>query len=869
MKLRPLSSLALCLFAALLEGVWVLWRLASGASEPKSAVLLGYSLERLVLIGAALALCLLFGSLWISAWRGAGWAQRAASALRSSTWLLASAAALCLLGWTLTWLPGERWGRLQAAALRLQPFFIWLAVFGAQSLALILWQRRSDLHQRARALWQEDRLSVLASLVPLAVMMFTWGFIALTRLGVTPDFVTWGGAGAPLLALQMLILWLVGAALLWFRLPLRREKVGEILLCLALWLAASTAWLSLPFVDHYFAPAPLPPNFERYPYSDAYHYDLPAQTLLAGEGFNNRAAISRPLYSAFLAGLHALAGQNYDDVIRLQVLIFGIYAPLLYLLGKSLHSRRLGLLLALAGILREANTISGSAWLETSHSRLMMTDFPTAIFTLGGALLVIEWLKRPESGFRRALWAGGMIGLSLLLRFNTLLLVPAALGNALLVFGRRWRRWLGAAALFLLALAAATLPWMARNARYTGVFALDDLKLRLVIGTRYLVTPSPAPSVQAPTAAASPMPPASTPTTSPDPTRPAIPTPSPSPVAPASPPLWLAVLRFTSAHFLHNLATTALILPARFELSTLKSAIQSQPYFSETWLGDLPGETGLLLFANLVLTALGIGVIWRRWRWVGMAPLVFNLAYNLSNALARTSGWRYTLPVDWVYLFYHLTGLLTLTAWGFTLLGFQIDWLPARDDAEDSPAKHPLRRGIGQSALICLSFLVAGALVPLPEAVIQPRFPLQPRSALLEQVTVSPAFASSGLSVDQLKAFLSQPYATILRGSLLYTSYYRPYRGGGDPFVPYAYIQPYRRLGMLLVGRQTVTVILPLGEPPAPIPGSRAGIAIGCVYGGRMDALLVLVEESPPRLLQRYPSSPLRCPLDMPYEEPQ
>lgn len=869
MKHRSFSSLALYLFAALLEGVWVVWRLASGASEPKSAVLLGYSVERLVLISAALALCLLFGSLWISAWRGAGWAQKAASVLRGNTWLLVSAAALCLMGWTLTWLPGERWGRLQAAALRLQPFFIWLAVFGAQSLALILWQRRSDLHQRVRALWQEDRPSVLASLVPLTAIIFIWVFIALTRLGVTPDFVTWGGVGAPLLALQMLILWLAGAALLLIRAPARRVKAGEILLCLALWLAASSTWLALPFVDNYFAPAPLPPNFERYPYSDAYHYDLPAQTLLAGEGYNNRATISRPLYSAFLAGLHALAGQNYDDVIRLQVLVFGVYAPLLYLLGKSLHSRRLGLLLALAGILREANTIAGSAWLEASHSRLMMTDFPTAIFILGSALLVIEWLKRPASGFRRALCAGGVLGLSLLLRFNTLLLVPAALGNALLVYGRRWRRLLGAAALFLLALLAAILPWMGRNARYTGVFALDDLKVRLVIDTRYRVTPSPIPPVPTRTGTApSPTLPAATPTT-PLPSATPAPTVLPSPAAPASQPFWLAVLRFTSAHFLHNLATTALILPARFELSTLKGAILSQPYFSETWLGDLPGATGLLLFANLALTALGIGVTWRRWRWVGMTPLVFNLAYNLSNALARTSGWRYTLPVDWVYLFYYLAGLLTLTAWGLTLLGFQSERLPDRADGKDTPAECPLRKRIVQSTLICLGFLAAGALVPLPEAVIPPRYPIQPREALLEQVVGSPAFASSSLSADQLKAFLSQPNATILRGGLLYTSYYRPYRGGGDPFVPYAYIQPYRRLGMLLVGRQTVTVILPLGEPPKPIPGGAAGIAIGCVYGGRMDALLVLVEESPPRLLQRYPASPLRCPLDMPYEEPQ
>jgi len=86
------------------------------------------------------------------------------------------------------------------------------------------------------------------------------------------------------------------------------------------------------------------------------------------------------------------------------------------------------------------------------------------------------------------------------------------------------------------------------------------------------------------------------------------------------------------------------------------------PYWEEpvSWQGKLPLSTGLAFALNLSLIAIGISAAWKKNKLAGLIPLIINIGYYLSNALGRTSGSRYVLPVDWTLYFYFLLGLAAL-----------------------------------------------------------------------------------------------------------------------------------------------------------------------------------------------------------------
>jgi len=82
-------------------------------------------------------------------------------------------------------------------------------------------------------------------------------------------------------------------------------------------------------------PAPLPPNYEVYPYSDAAEYDLQSQSALIGQGFNQGKSMDNPLYPVFLFFVHLLSGQNYTINMALQAAIFAIFRIFSINRGKS------------------------------------------------------------------------------------------------------------------------------------------------------------------------------------------------------------------------------------------------------------------------------------------------------------------------------------------------------------------------------------------------------------------------------------------------------------------------------------------------------------------------------------------------------
>ncbi len=298
-----------------------------------------------------------------------------------------------------------------------------------------------------------------------------WGLIGVTRLGLKPDPLYWNQPGVPLLSGQVLLAWLVGVILIlggysrrvtgW----LSRLKVNRLDLIIfgAIWLAAAVLWTHVPFPGSFFAPGPYPPNQQLYPFSDAAKYDTDAQYALLGLGMNDSNYTDKPLYSTFLLLLHVVFGQRYDWIVLAQVIILAIFPALLYLLGKALHSRVAGILVASLAIFQEMNSISASQLLLSSNTHLLLSEVPTAVGLALFTYLMVRWLTQAARRTVFPLLAGGVLGLCTLIRHNPWLLLVVVVGVSLVVYGRNRKQWFQAGALFALGMGLAIAPWMARS----------------------------------------------------------------------------------------------------------------------------------------------------------------------------------------------------------------------------------------------------------------------------------------------------------------------------------------------------------------------------------------------------------------------
>ena len=382
-----------------------------------------------------------------------------------------------------------------------------------------------------------------------------------------------------------------------------------------------------------------------------------------------------------LTVLHILAGQNYLPVVQLQAVILALFPAILYLIGKLIHSRTAGILVGIFVIFQQTNSIAATLLIQVSHSRLMMTEFPTAFGIALLSLVLIYWMKHPQVSSIAPMLAGGILGTLILTRTNPLFLVPFVILLIILLFGRHWKKWLGASTLLLAGIMLVIGPWFFANRTPEGRFFIEE-KIGAVFTTRYDDTES-APISEGSTSGSQPSP-----TISPSETT--------SPrnggilrVASRLGSRIQAAFQFTPKHFIHNLVMSVLILPLSRSIGeneyldvTLKA-----PYWRLDWQGALPLEKQIFLFVNLFILSIGIGASWKYSKLAGLVPLIMLVGYYLSNALGRTSGSRYLVPTDWVVLFYFGVGLVQLSIWWAVFLGFRQDREESRSNGNRLNAK--------------------------------------------------------------------------------------------------------------------------------------------------------------------------------------
>ncbi|MGE5377451.1 MAG: hypothetical protein ACM3XO_20525, partial [Bacteroidota bacterium] len=473
-----ISFVALC-------SLIILIALFRSTSEAGSAVVLGLSLTRLVLVLGFLAVFVFSAVMLLKVARDPAWAERTFEQWfgggRFSRALARLAGIGLGLGWIGSFLPSYRAGPLEPHWERVQPLMVFILLTCIATLAVFLF-RRIDFSQGIK-LPGVYVVSFVLSLAGLLVL----GWMLYSKFGVSSQEDFWYGAGVPLLASQLILAVLGGVLFLLIGWNWDSGR-KDLLVVFLLFAVTAFLWAREPLQKSFLFTGPRPPNNAVYPFADAAAFDAGSQFALIGQGiyiFNNPFT-DRPLYLGHLVFLHSLFGQNYELLMTAQAAMFAILPAIIYLIGRSLNMRSTGFAAALVAMFRGMNSIAASNMIDLASPKMILSDFPAAIGVALVILATCEWLKKHEQKPHYALWVGGAIGVMMMIRPHgvvLLLLIPVF---ALLQFRLQWRKWLFACLLIGLGALAVTLPWELRNASRGGVMYSSLVgKVQDVIRTRY------------------------------------------------------------------------------------------------------------------------------------------------------------------------------------------------------------------------------------------------------------------------------------------------------------------------------------------------------------------------------------------------
>ena len=208
-------------------------------------------------------------------------------------------------------------------------------------------------------------------------------------------------------------------------------------------------------------------------------HDEPAYNLLIGDGLGKD--VRRPLLSIFYAAIHYVFGNRYQDVVTGQILVLALLPIVFYWMGKTLHHRISGILLALLVILREKNGIALSGVIDVSHVKLLLSDVPTMLGMSAVTLFLILWLKN-ESKTMHILTIGGILGLFMLIRVQSLIVIGGILLLSFYEYRKKKITWLKQITLMGTVLLLTVSPWLYRNWRSTGEITFSDATQNTQLG---------------------------------------------------------------------------------------------------------------------------------------------------------------------------------------------------------------------------------------------------------------------------------------------------------------------------------------------------------------------------------------------------
>jgi hypothetical protein len=651
------------------------------------------------------------------------------------------------------------------------PLLAFVLLFSFQSL-LWLSYLRFGWHKRTPN-------SLRAGLIAFALLMLVYIFISLTKLGITPDKAYWGEPGVPIQGWQFFFVLMIGALYLVVTLlpgSRRHPRRTDIFTILLVYSLALGVWLSVPnevLRNSFYFPIDPPANLP-FPYSDSGYYDYNAQSLLIGTDYLGNIP-TRPLYIVLLAGLHLLFGERYDLIILGQTVALACIPVMLYLLGRKIFSRTAGFTIALFAIAREWTNLLVSSGTRVSNTKTLLVDVPTFAVILLACLFALRWIQHKDRF--SAFLAGGTFGMLLLLRTQTMLILPILLLLALLSFRNSRNAWISSSLVFLLGLLIAITPWLTHNYLQTGKFTFDAPFQQQVLASQYAYTGN-LDYGQVDLEGKS----------------------------------LLGILitfvikdpgfvaGFILNHFLATEIGALLALPL---IQPFQGMLAPIYLYWTSFNGQLSWLNHLLLVGYLAFIALGLASAWQKWRWAGLVPLGFNLGYALANGIGRFSGWRYDYPADWIAYFYFGIGFIAFLHWLVSVFGAHED--DSTDISVESGhfSNQPGKVWIG----VALIFILIGSSPWVAQVLSIEHFQEKSPETLQSELL---SFSGTQELQPELQSFLKQKDAVTIQGRALYPRYFGRNSGltSSTPWQSYA-PREYPRFGFLLLDDNVVEVVFP------------------------------------------------------------
>lgn len=769
--------------------IWLL----SIQRDARNALIFGLSPSRLLLAAVITAILVIAFAAFLFALISPAYPQKFASFRENRRTRSRTANLYALLffisglaGWVFNFVLPEAF---PAYIERLNPLLALLSLSSAELYCLI--KPGSDVsdHKTRR------KQLVKTALLFILPQIMLYALARISGLGLTPDPFDWQPVG---MAVQY---WQIGGAILialllgWVNSLLprgnRHETRKTVLLFLLIWGAAAALWISVPSEEvlrnSYFAEI-TPPDSLPYPASDAAYFGLWSESVLSGMGLKN-AVVSRQGFILILSAIQALSGNNLWAAVNLLTAFLALIPALLFLLGSQLHSRLAGMMIAVIAIFREYNTLYMAPHFGVSNAKMFLSDLPMMLFILIFVLAAVRWLRQPRSLLRMVIAAGTFV-LAGLIRSQFLFLLPIILIFA--AFQRVPRRSL---VFFTLLVIVILSPALIRSIVLTGSPVIEDSGIHgYELARRYSddVTWQPDPQTLAEQGSSA---------------------------------VILSFVRshpakiahFISNHFTKELIDSWLVLPAGLPLSFTSSDITRPDY--QDAVRRLAGKNAPELLFFALLTAVGLATAWRDHRKLGFFPLMISFSYLLTSAAGRYSGWRFILPVDWIFYFYFSigTGKILHEACGS---GIEDDL--AEEGKASTMAKR--RPSILPALGAALIFTLAAALPGLSRSLIPDNIRALDQSQMLEIVRSIP---QQELSPELCNA-IQGCTLNMVYGRLIFPRWFEAGDGltSANPWPVYQ-IRDFDRLGFMLLNETNIEVILPVSALSEPLPYRAACLAVG------------------------------------------
>lgn len=675
-----------------------------------------------------------------------------------------------------------------------------------------------------------DPKFILKLMVVLSILSGFWAIVLSTGLGIDPlrgrDW-SRGLPTVPLFEWHILLacFFLIAAISIESNGRVSRYKRVDLLICALVWLGTVLIWNSQLVIPNASALKPHEPNFEIYPFLDAQTYDQNAQSALVGRGFDGIP--QRPLYIAFLAISHLMAGQDYESVIRFQTLFLAFFPVFLYLVGAYYFNRSVGISIAILAILRDftSNLVSPFTG-NLSYSKVYLSEIPTAIFLILFLVLGLKWIKEGFPSMASFIM-GGVLGIAMLIRTQAAIAFPVIMIFALLAQPKKWVFIIKSSIVVCLGIMIAVSPWLWRNWRVTGQWIFDDPGSQLSnLALRYSRLNGEEPDIMS----------------LPDESLPAYNERLKEMASHAIRSNPINAFRGVASTFLNHAINNILVFPLRYELTNIGEYWLPANPFWETWSGTPTLLQALLLVFYTLLFGLGVAVAWHHNGWLGLLPLGLNLAYNLWTSLALLSGQRFMLTMDWSVYFYYMIGIWALyTGYVSTIkpgYGSTISWFHNKPFAipTDRKNNHTTVRGYLFAGAL---FLLIGSLPPLVENAFPVKYPSHTNAEILSKLLTSPSLTGSAVDSACLQKLEDRNFLSFIQGRALYPRYYMA--GDGERFtdaIGYRVVDE-NRLVFEVVGQINGRVILPLLDYPYFFPHASD---VTLVYGKDDSPWFVFVE---------------------------